>query len=211
MDLRAWYDRKIMPRLITCACGQKEIDHLRAKIVPVAYGSVLEIGCGGGLNQRHYDPAKVTRFAGIDPNETLRQGALSRARARGWDAEIRDGMAEEIPFSSELFDTVVCTYTLCSVDNHAQAIGEMRRVLKHDGVLLFLEHGRAPDAGPAAWQRRIEPIWKRLAGNCHLTRPIGSALEQAGLTVERAGQGYLPHAPRFLAWMEWGMARRAPV
>jgi ubiquinone/menaquinone biosynthesis C-methylase UbiE len=209
MGLRGWYDRAVMPRLITCACGQKEIDHLRSCVVPEAQGKVLEIGCGGGLNQRHYVQSKVTQFAGIDPNKTLREDARARASARGWQADIRDGVAEAIPFPDAHFDTVVCTYTLCSVDDHAKAISEMRRVLKPDGRLLFLEHGRAPDAGPAAWQRRIEPVWKHLAGNCHLTRPIGSALRGAGFAVEPAGQGYLPKTPRFLGWMEWGAARKA--
>jgi ubiquinone/menaquinone biosynthesis C-methylase UbiE len=209
VGFRSWYDRTIMPRVITCACGQKEIDRLRAKVVPLAEGEILEIGCGGGLNQRHYDHAKVTSFSGVDPSDELREAAAVRARSRGWGADIRDGVAEDIPFPDERFDTVVCTYTLCSVDDHARAIREMRRVLKPGGRLLFLEHGHAPDAGPAAWQRRIEPVWKNLAGNCHLTRPIGAALASAGFAVEPAGQGYLPHAPRFLGWMEWGTARKA--
>jgi ubiquinone/menaquinone biosynthesis C-methylase UbiE len=211
MGIRGWYDRTIMPRVITCACGQKEIDRLRARIVPLAAGEILEIGCGGGLNQRHYDPAKVTGFAGVDPSDALRKEAVARARAHGWEAEIRDGVAEEIPFADERFDTVVCTYTLCSVNDHARAVSEMRRVLKPGGRVLFLEHGRAPDAGPAAWQRRIEPVWKHLAGNCHLTRPIGAALGNGGFAVEPAGQGYLPHTPRFLGWMEWGSARKVPT
>jgi ubiquinone/menaquinone biosynthesis C-methylase UbiE len=209
MGIRSWYDRTVMPRLITCACGQKEIDRLRAKVVPLAEGDVLEIGCGGGLNQRHYDPARVTSFSGVDPSDELREAAVERAKSRGWDADIRSGVAEDIPFAQDRFDTVICTYTLCSVGDHARAIAEMRRVLKPGGRLLFLEHGKAPDAGPARWQRRIEPVWKNLAGNCHLARPIGTALSAAGFAVEPAGQGYLPHAPRFMGWMEWGTARKA--
>ena len=208
MGIRSWYDRTIMPRVITCACGQKEIDRLRARVVPLAQGDILEIGCGGGLNQRHYDQARVTSFAGVDPSRELREAAVARAKSRGWETDIRDGVAENIPFSDDRFDTVVCTYTLCSVDDHARALGEIRRVLKPGGTLLFLEHGHAPDSGPAAWQRRIEPVWKNLAGNCHLTRPVGAALASAGFAVEPAGQGYLPHARRFLGWMEWGTARK---
>lgn len=209
MSFRGWYEKKIMPRLITCACGQKEIDHLRAQIVPLAEGDVLEIGCGGGLNQRHYDHARLASFSGIDPNETLREDARLHANERGWETDIRDGVAEAIPFADARFDTVVCTYTLCSVSDQMRALGEMHRVLKPAGKLLYLEHGRAPDVGPAAWQRRIEPVWKHLAGNCHLTRQVGAAIRVAGFAVEPRGQGYLPNAPRFMGWMEWGVASKA--
>ena len=101
MSFRGWYEKKIMPPLITCACGQKEIDHLRAQIVPLAEGDVLEIGCGGGLNQRHYDHARLASFSGIDPNETLREDARLHANERGWETDIRDGVAEAIPFDGE--------------------------------------------------------------------------------------------------------------
>ncbi len=118
-------------------------------------------------------------------------------------------MGENIPFRDATFDTVVCTFTLCSVDDPAQVMSEMRRILRPGGRLLFLEHGRAPDADVARWQDRIEPVWKRMAGNCHLTRPIGAALRGAGFEVEPLGQGYLPKAPKFAAWNEWGIARKA--
>lgn len=208
MGLRSWYDARVMPKVITFACGQKEISRLRAQVVPLAEGSVLEIGCGGGLNQRFYDRAKINSFCGIDPSEPLLEGARERAHELGWKADIRHGVAEAIPFPASSFDTVVCTYTLCTVHDHARAIAEMRRVLKPGGRLLFAEHGRAPDPAPAKWQDRIEPIWKPLAGGCHLTRPIGSALRGGGFAVEPIGQGYLPQTPKLMGWMEWGVARR---
>ena len=208
MGLRKWYDRHVMPRMITFACGQKEISRLRAAVVPLAEGSVLEIGCGGGLNQRFYDASRITAYAGIDPSAPLLDSARERAREKGWDADIREGTAEAIPFAASSFDTVVCTYTLCSVDDQRQAIAEMRRVLKPGGRLLFAEHGRAPDPGPAKWQDRLEPIWKPLAGGCHLTRQVGAALRGGGFDVEPIGRGYLPGAPKFMGWMEWGVARK---
>ncbi|WP_375245587.1 class I SAM-dependent methyltransferase, partial [Qipengyuania pacifica] len=107
------------------------------------------------------------------------------------------------------FDTVVCTYTLCSVDDPTSVLSELRRILAQNGRLLFLEHGRAPDAVVARWQERIEPVWKPLAGGCHLTRPIGSALRAAGFAVEPLGQAYLNKAPKVMGWMEWGVARKA--
>lgn len=209
MALKTWYDRHVMPRLITFACGQKAIEDRRREVIPLAEGRVFELGCGGGLNQMLYDADKISSFAGIDPHGGLLENARSRARERGWDADIREGEGEDIPFSDGSFDTVVCTYTLCSVRDPAQVLSEMRRILRPRGLLLFLEHGRAPHAGVAKWQERIEPLWRPLAGGCHLTRPVGASLRGAGFEVEPFGQAYLPGAPWPMGWMEWGVARRA--
>lgn len=209
MGMRAWYDRHIMPRLITVACGQEGIEKRRKQVVPLATGRVFELGCGGGLNQALYDPAQITSFSGIDPHEKLLDGARARAREKGWQADIRQGVGEDIPFASGSFDTVVCTYTLCSVDDPGAALAEMWRILAPGGKLLFLEHGRAPDAGVARWQERVEPVWKPLAGGCHLTRRIGASLRGAGFAVEPLGQAYLEKTPKVLGWMEWGVARKA--
>lgn len=209
MALKQWYDAHIMPRLVTFACGQGQVMKRRSQLVPLATGDVFELGCGGGLNQEFYQTDAITSFSGIDPHAGLLDAARDRARARGWDGHIREGMGENIPFRDATFDTVVCTFTLCSVDDPAQVMSEMRRILRPGGRLLFLEHGRAPDADVARWQDWIEPVWKRMAGNCHLTRPIGAALRGAGFEVEPLGQGYLPKAPRFAAWNEWGIARKA--
>lgn len=211
MGLQSWYDRHLMPRLVTLACSQGQIMKRRSQVVPMATGDVFELGCGGGLNQEFYDKEAVTSFSGIDPHGGLLDGARDRARAKGWDVDIREGKGEAIPFSAGSFDTVVCTFTLCSVDDPAQVLSEMRRVLKPGGRLLFLEHGRAPDPNVQKWQERIEPVWKRIGGGCHLTRPIGSAMRGAGFEVEPLGQGYLPKSPKFAAWNEWGIARKAGV
>tara|TARA_R110002072_G_scaffold81181_17_gene186147 strand:+ start:4644 stop:5246 length:603 start_codon:yes stop_codon:yes gene_type:complete len=197
-----------MPRLITFACGQKGIEERRRLVVPLARGKVFELGCGGGLNQQFYDRQAVTAFAGIDPHDSLLESARESARALGRAVDIKQGVGEDIPFSSSSFDTVVCTYTLCSVQDHARVVSELHRVLKPDGQLLFLEHGRAPDRRVAGWQERIEPLWKPLAGGCHLTRAVGGALRAGGFEVEPLGQGYLEKAPRVMGWMEWGIARK---
>lgn len=208
MGLKNWYDDHILPRIITCACSNKGIAERRAAIVPLAAGKIFEIGCGGGLNQPFYDSEKVTYFAGIEPNGRLLGAARAQAHNRGWGVDIRQAWGEEIPFPGGSFDTVVCTYTLCSVSQPARVIAELRRILKPGGNLLFLEHGRAPDRSVCAWQRRIEPVWRPLSGGCHLTRPIGGALRAGGLEVEPVGQGYLAKIPRPLGWMEWGIARK---
>lgn len=209
MGIKRLYEAHIMPRIITFACGHTGIESRRREIVPLAEGRVFELGCGGGLNQALYDRTRVTGFAGIDPHARLLDHARERAGAMGWDYDIREGFGEEIPFPDSSFDTAVCTYTLCSVGDPAKVLSELRRILKPQGRLLFLEHGRAPDAEIARWQERIEPLWKPLAGGCHLTRPVGASLRGAGFEVEPFGQAYLDNTPRVVGWMEWGVARPA--
>ncbi len=208
MGLKSWYEANIMPRMITCACSQGQVMKRRSMVVPRAAGDVFELGCGGGINHEFYDARAITSYAGIDPHEGLLEGARAAARDKGWAADLRQGRGEDIPFAQNSFDCVVCTFTLCSVDDPGQVMRELRRILRPGGQMLFLEHGRAPDAGVRRWQERIEPVWKRMAGGCHLSRPIAGALEGAGFAVERLGEGYTPKAPRFAGWMEWGIARK---
>ena len=209
MSFATWYDERVVPRLIRCACSSPAIMKLREQVVPLASGAVFEIGCGGGINQRFYDSAKVTSFAGMDPSAKGLEFAREAAAKRGWSAEFRQGFGEQIPFAAGSFDCVVCTFTLCSVDDQAQTVRALHRILKPGGRLLYAEHGRAPDAGVAKWQDRIEPLWKRDAGGCHLTRPIGSAIATGGFDVAALGARYAPKTPRFAGWMEWGAARKA--
>lgn len=204
MGIASWYEDHVVPRFIQCACSAPAIMKLREKVVPLASGSVFEIGCGGGINQALYDPARVTSYAGMDPSAKGLDYARAAATAKGWNADIRQGFGEVIPFPDAQFDCVVCTFTLCSVGDPAQTLGELRRILKPGGRLLYAEHGRAPDPSVRKWQDRIEPVWKRLAGGCHLTRPIGSAVEAGGFRLHALGARYAPGMPRFAGWMEWG-------
>ena len=197
----------MVPKLIGCACAQPQIRKARSRIVPKAEGDVLELGCGGGINMAFYDPAKVKSFSGVDPSAGLLDRSREAAQAIGIEADIRGGIGEAIPFADASFDTVLCTFTLCSVDEQKQVLAEMRRVLRPGGKVLFLEHGSAPDEDVRKWQRRIEPIWKRIGGNCHLTRPITSAYEAAGFKVSGGDKGYMPKSPRPFSWIEWGEAR----
>ncbi|MDE2437008.1 MAG: class I SAM-dependent methyltransferase [Sphingomonadales bacterium] len=208
MSGESWYERHIVPRLIRCACGAPAIMALRQRVVPLAAGRVFEIGCGGGINQAFYDPARITSYCGMDPSAKGLAYARDAAAAKGWTADIREGVGEAIPFPDASFDCVVCTFTLCSVADQRGTLDELRRVLKPGGRLLYAEHGRAPDAGVARWQDRIEPVWKRLAGGCHLTRPISAAIADAGFETRELGRRYVPKTPRFAGWVEWGEAVR---
>mgnify|MGYP005837317007 CR=1 FL=1 len=203
-----WWDRHVVPRLIGFACTQPPVMKRRALIVPQAAGEVLEYGVGGGANLSFYDPARVTRLTGIDPNAKLRDMAAHAPHA---DIPIRieEGVAEALPFADHSFDTVVTTFTLCSVADQAKALAEARRVLRPGGRLLFLEHGLAPDEAPRRWQHRLEPMWKRIAGGCHLTRPVADAIQGAGFTVSDVQRGYMEKSPRPLGWVEHGVARPA--
>ncbi|MFZ5669160.1 MAG: class I SAM-dependent methyltransferase [Pseudomonadota bacterium] len=207
--MTSFWDRHVMPRLIGCACASKPIMKQRVKVVPEAAGKVLELGIGGGLNLRYYDPAKVEGVFGVDPSAELRARAMTAARPAGLAVDIREGAAESLPFADASFDCVVCTFTLCSVQSPAAALAEARRVLRPGGRFLYCEHGLAPDAGVARWQRRIEPAWKAIAGGCHLTRPVTAAVAEAGFDVARSHSQYLPKTPRVLGWNEWGEALAA--
>ncbi|MFN3856324.1 MAG: class I SAM-dependent methyltransferase [Caulobacter sp.] len=204
--MTSFYDRHIMPRLIGCACGSRPIMKQREKVVPKAQGRVLELGIGGGLNLAYYDPAAVSGVYGVDPSAELRQRAEAAPRRDGLKVEVREGTAEALPFENASFDCVVCTFTLCSVQSPDLALAEARRVLKPGGRFLFCEHGLAPEKKVADWQRTIEPLWKRIAGGCHLTRPVGETIAASGLTIASLSTMYLPKTPRSLGWNEWGEA-----
>jgi SAM-dependent methyltransferase len=203
------YARWVLPWLLGCSCSAPAVMAQRAKVAPRATGRVLELGVGLGLNLRFYDPDRVSEIVGVDPAPALRDLAQAAPRDPRLTLRVVDAEAEALPFEDASFDTVVCTFTLCSVRDPSAAVAEAARVLKHDGRLLFCEHGLAPDAEVARWQRRIEPVWKRLAGGCHLTRPVTAAISAGGMRIETADKGYLPHMPRIGAWIEQGSARRA--
>ncbi len=200
------YDRYILPKLLTCACSSPPMMRQRAKVVPKASGQVLELGIGMGLNLGFYDTSQVERVVGVDPAAELRALALAAPRPANLQVAVEDGTAEALPFPDASFDTVVCTFTLCSVHTPAAALAEARRVLKPGGRFLFCEHGLAPDPGVAKWQRRVEPVWKRIAGGCHLTRPIASAIAEAGFSLDWTETMYVPRTPRIAGWNEWGAA-----
>lgn len=206
--MASFYERRILPKILGWACSQNPITRQRMKVVPQAHGRVLELGIGMGLNLRHYDPGKVREVLGVDPAAELRAAAEAAPRPPGLKVRVENGTAEALPFEDASFDTVVCTFTLCSVCTPAAALREARRVLKPGGRFFYCEHGLAPDPGVATWQRRVEPLWKRAFGGCHLTRPVTAAIEAAGFQVDWSETMYLPKTPKIAAWNEWGAAQR---
>ena len=186
------YNRYILPQLVHYACGQKPAMKQRRKIIPMAEGRVLEIGIGSGLNIPFYDNDKVSHLWGLDPSSDMWAIAERNARKHHLDAEFIEAGAESTPLEDKLADTVVITYTLCTVPHVAQALDEVRRVLRPGGRLLFCEHGEAPDPDVRRWQKRASPVWKYLGGGCHLDRPIPQLLEASGFSCEDLQTMYIP-------------------
>ncbi len=201
------WEKYAVPRIIKFACSQPAVMKDRSEIVPRAQGEVLELGCGGGINLQFYDRSKIDKLTGLDPSAELLDYTRQEAKALGFEMDILDGVGEAMPFADDSFDTVLTTFTLCSVQEGKQVLKEMRRVLKPGGKILFLEHGRAPDKGPEKWQQRIEPVWKHIAGGCHLHRPVSKLFEAEGFALNEQGGHYAPKTPRWLGWMEFGEAR----
>lgn len=201
----SWYERHVFPRAMDFACGLPMVARQRALVVPLARGCVLEVGIGTGLNMRHYDKSRVTRIVGLDPALQLHPLARERIAAAGLEVELVGLSAERIPLPDASFDSIVCTYTLCSIPDPLAALREMHRVLKPDGRLLYCEHGRAPDESVRRWQDRLQPLWGPLAGGCHLGRDIPNLLQEAGFRLPEPHTGYLP-GPRPLTFHYWGTA-----
>lgn len=206
MPQPGWYDRHVLPYLIDFACGIKPVRRQRRKVVPRAYGRVLEVGIGTGLNLEHYDKARVGKLVGLDPSPEMHRLARKRMARTGLDVELVTLSAEQIPFEPGSFDTVLVTYSLCTIPDPVAALREMRRVLKPGGLLVFCEHGRAPDASVRRWQDRLTPTWSKFAGGCHLNRDIPALLAQGGFRCDDLETMYLP-GPRPLTFNYWGTAR----
>lgn len=201
-----FYDRHILPRFLDAAMSAKPITYQRKKVVPRAEGRVLEIGFGSGHNLPFYDARKVSRLWALEPSAEMRARAAERVAASAIPLEFLDLPGESIPLEDGAVDTVLVTYTLCTIPDVMKALSEMRRVLKPDGRMIFCEHGEAPDAGVRRWQRRLTPVWKAIGGGCHLGRPIPTLLSDGGFRVEGLQTMYLPSTPRFAGFNYWGEA-----
>ncbi|MFM7141152.1 MAG: class I SAM-dependent methyltransferase [Alphaproteobacteria bacterium] len=202
------YERFVLPRVLDFAMRQEPIRRQRVKVVPRATGRVLEIGIGSGRNLPFYDRGKVDSVIGLEPSAELRAMAERRARESGIDVEWIPLGSERIPLGDASVDTVLTTYTLCTIPGLDSALGEMRRVLRPGGRLLFSEHGQAPDADVRRWQDRLNPLWNRIGGGCNLNRPIADLVRRAGFEPEDIESAYLP-GPRPMTWTTWGSALRA--
>ena len=185
------YDRHILPHLIDFACGMGAVMKARSQLVPQARGRVLEIGIGSGLNLSFYDPQPVEVVVGVDPSAEMQ--ALARERAARCQVPVEMIALElgQIQAADASFDDIVCTFTLCTIPDAIAALREMRRVLKPGGRLLFCEHGLAPDLPVVRWQKRLTPLWKPLAGGCHLDRDIPALIGAGGFHIRELSTGYL--------------------
>jgi ubiquinone/menaquinone biosynthesis C-methylase UbiE len=203
----AFYRTHVLPRLIELAMSSKGARAERARFVPRASGVVLEIGAGSGLNIPVYGPA-VRKLYALDPSPELLRMARPRAKQASFPVELLEQSAEAIALADESVDTVVTTWTLCSIPDAARALREIRRVLRRDGRLIFIEHGRSTDPGVVRWQDRLTPWWRRISGGCHLNRPIDRLLAQGGFRVAEMERGY-GAGPRTTSYLYRGIARPA--
>ena len=200
------YDRYILPRIIELGCGMEVMQAQRARIVPRASGRVLEVGIGPGHNLAFYDPAQVLHVTGLDPSEPLLGRARERSRTVPFPVEFLAQGAEAIPLPDASVDTVLVTFTLCTIPEVGQSLTQMRRVLRPGGKLIFCEHGRAPDVSVQRWQDRLNPLWNRLFGGCHLNRDMPALIRAAGFRIDFLEADYLEDTPRLAGYRTLGIA-----
>lgn len=203
-----FYENHCLPHLINCACGLKAFTRQRSLVVPQARGRVLEVGFGSGLNLPFYDPAKVELVWALEPSEGMRHRARGNIDNSPLEVHWLDLPGEEIPLEDNSVDTVLLTYTLCTIPDWRRALEGMRRVLKPGGALIFSEHGSAPDAGVRKWQDRLNPYWGRAFGGCNLNRPIPRLIEESGFGIQSMESGYILSL-KFAGFNYWGVAKHA--
>ena len=204
-----FYNEQVVPRLVEWTLGTSGFDKYRARTAEGLSGRVVEIGFGSGLNLPHYPP-EVQDVLAVEPAHVARQRAERRIRAAAARVEHVGLDGQKLPLEDASCDAALCTFTLCTVPDPSLALGELLRVLKPAGTVHFLEHGLSPDPGVAKWQHRIEPIQRRLADGCHLTRDPTSLVEQAGFVMQRNEQRYV-QGPKPWCWLTLGVAAKPPV
>ena len=201
------YGKYILPKLLNSCCSNPPMVYQRKKVVPLAEGDVLEVGIGSGLNLPFYNKSKISKLWGLDPSEELNKMAGEVAKEEKIEVDFIISGAEEIPLPDNKVDTVILTYTMCTIPDVDLANEEIKRVLKPEGKLIFCEHGIAPDENIYKWQKRINPIWKRIAGGCNLHRNIPEIIERSGFDIEEIDTMYLPSTPKFAGFNYWGFAK----
>lgn len=202
-----FYEKHCLPYLLNCACSMKSIRTQRAQVVPRARGRVLEVGMGTGLNLPYYNSERVEMVWGLEPAEVMRKLAGRRVEAASVDVEFIDLPGEAIPLPDKSVDTVLLTFTLCTIPDWKAALAQMHRVLKSSGKLIFCEHGEAPDEEVRRWQDRLNPYWNKFAGGCNLNRPIPTLIKDAGFHIASQNASYYP-GPRPLSYFYHGTAVR---
>ena len=204
--IKSAYEKYLLPKLLDTCCSTKPVNYQRKKIVPYAAGTILEIGIGSGLNIPFYDKSKVEKIYGLDPSPELCEMAKQAADKNEINIDFLLNVAEEIKLKSNSIDTVLLTYTLCTIPNPLEALKEIKRVMKSDARILFCEHGIAPDKKVIKWQNRINPIWGKLFGGCNINRDIPNIFLESGFKVSNLEQMYLPSTPKIVGYNYWGNA-----
>ncbi len=202
----SFYEDRILPHIIDCACSMGQVMKLRSEVVPRARGRVLEVGMGSAINLQFYRADQVEMVYGLEPSEGMRRKARPNLEKSPVTVEWLDLPGEKIPLEKDSVDTVLLTFTLCTIPDWHAALEQMWRVLKPGGELLFLEHGESPDERTRKWQHRITPGWKKLAGGCHLNRHIADLIRQGGFQIEELENLYVPRAPRIAGYIYKGRA-----
>lgn len=204
--IKKTYEKYVLPKLLDTCCSTKPINYQRKKIVPNAAGTVLEIGIGSGLNIPYYNLSGIDKIYGLDPSPELCDLAYKNAINYEVEIDFLINDAEEIKLESKSIDTVLITYTLCSIRELQQSLKEIKRVMKSDAVLMFCEHGIAPDIKTIKWQNRINPLWGKLFGGCNINRDIPNILSSSGFNIHNLEQMYLPSTPKIVGYNYWGTA-----
>ncbi|AMQ87398.1 class I SAM-dependent methyltransferase [Marinobacter sp. LQ44] len=202
----SFYEDRVLPHIIDKACSMGQVMKLRSEIVPRARGRVLEVGMGSGINLEFYDQSQVEMVYGLEPSEGMRRKALPNLNRSPIAVEWLDLPGEKIPLEDNSVDTVLLTFTLCTIPDWHAALLQMKRVLKPGGDLLFLEHGESPHETVRKWQHRITPGWKMFAGGCHLNRQIADLIRHAGFEIQELENLYMPNAPKIAGFIYKGRA-----
>ena len=203
----SFYEKYILPRFLNCACASEPITYQRKKVVPLAEGKILEVGIGSGLNLPFYEKSKIEEIWGIDPSEELNSMAKKVAIEEDMNVKFITSSAEDIPFPNNYFDTVLITYTMCTIPSVLQANEEIKRVLKSSGKMIFCEHGVSPDENIKKWQKRLNSIWSKIAGGCNINRNIPMLIKSSGFKIEEMDEMYLPKTPKIAGYNYWGYAK----
>ena len=207
IEMKKFYEKYVLPKIINCACGTKPILIQRQKIVPSASGVILEIGVGSGVNIPYYSNSNVKKLIGLDLQQDNWDQAYKIAKKSNISIDLLQGDGEELPIPNNSIDTVLITYTMCTIPNVQRTLAEIKRVLNSEGKLLFCEHGLAPDKNVQKWQNKLNPIWKKCLGGCNLNRNIPELVLKSGFSFESINEMYIPSTPKFIGYNYWGTAK----
>jgi ubiquinone/menaquinone biosynthesis C-methylase UbiE len=200
------YGNVIFPRILNVFMSSGQFKKQRSKLLSSVSGEILEIGFGTGLNLEFY-PDHVRKITAVDPNAGMSKVAQRNIQNSGIEVETKILSSESLPIEDNSFDSVVCTWTLCSIPDAAAALREVKRVLRPGGRFFFVEHGLAPDPAVQKWQHRLTPIQKVIGDGCHLNRPIDQMVTGQGFELSEIETFYMPKAPKFAGYMFRGIAR----